>query len=54
MAVKKRFSGKVTFDQMLESDEEENVRNVLGKPFQAGGKKKYAQTLPMFIACKEQ
>ena len=39
MAVKKRFSGKVTFDQMLESDKEENIWNVLGKPFQAGGEK---------------
>lgn len=49
MAVKKRFSGKVTFDQMLESNEEENIRNVVGKSFQAGEKKK-AQTLSMFIA----
>ena len=39
MAVKKRFSGKITFDQTLESNEEENIKSVLGKPFQAGGKK---------------
>lgn len=40
MAVKKRFSGKVTFDQTLESNEEEHIRNVVGKSFQAGEKKK--------------
>lgn len=54
MVVKKRSSGKITFDQMLESNEETNAKNVFGKPFQAVRKKICTKTLSMFIVFKEQ